>query len=159
MCMWSYLRVCLRTIISVRSGISESAKLSVIWSSPETIYRGPSFLAAVWFGSTPAPPSSPFSSWTATHRKTEKERQLADRKRGKGAGVEPNPKTARKPGLKSFNLLKSSRFSDIQYRERIGSACALLYTYTPPHIFHSSWCGLCFTHCLVCIDPLYCSLG
>ncbi len=33
----------------------------------------------------------------ATHRKTE--RQLAGRRRGKGAGVEPNHTTARKPGL------------------------------------------------------------
>jgi hypothetical protein len=32
---------------------------------------------------------------TATHRKTEKERQLAT---GKGVGVEPNHTTARKPG-------------------------------------------------------------
>ena len=52
------------------------------------IYRGPGFLAFVWFGSSPTP-SPPFSSVNskATHRKTEKDRQLAnDRGGGKGGG-------------------------------------------------------------------------
>jgi hypothetical protein len=42
-------------------------------------------------GADPPPPP-------ATRRKTEKERQLADCKRGKGVGKEPNHTTARHPG-------------------------------------------------------------
>jgi hypothetical protein len=46
------------------------------------IYKGPGFLAIIWFGSSPTPSE-------ATHRKTEKERQLAD------GGEEPNHATTR----------------------------------------------------------------
>ncbi len=49
------------------------------------IYRGPGFLAVVWFGSSPTPSPPPVSkSRPATHRKTKKERQFADGRRGKG---------------------------------------------------------------------------
>ncbi len=46
------------------------------------IYRGPGFLAVVWFASSP----SLQLAWPATHRKTEKERQLADGRGGEGGG-------------------------------------------------------------------------
>ncbi len=53
------------------------------------IYREPGFLAVIWFGSSPT--HSPLSSQSATlvaasHRKTENERQLADRGRSEGEG-------------------------------------------------------------------------
>jgi hypothetical protein len=48
-------------------------------------YRGPGFLAVVLFGSSPTPsPLSRQLARSATHRKTEKERQVADRRREKG---------------------------------------------------------------------------
>ncbi len=49
------------------------------------IYRGTGFLAVVWFGSLPTP-SPPLLSVTSTgaHRKTEKKRQLADRRGWRG---------------------------------------------------------------------------
>jgi len=50
------------------------------------------------FCSSPTPSLPPIPSGSATHRKTEKERQLADGIGGKGAGDEPNHATARKPG-------------------------------------------------------------
>ncbi len=47
------------------------------------IYRGPGFLAVVWFGSSHNLPLLPsLKALTATHRKTEIERRLADRRRG-----------------------------------------------------------------------------
>jgi hypothetical protein len=53
------------------------------------IYRGPGFLAIVLFGYSPAhPPASSVSKQAlpATHRKTEKQRQLADVRGGGGGG-------------------------------------------------------------------------
>jgi hypothetical protein len=50
----------------------------------------------------PQPPSLCLSrqeARPATHRKTEKERQLPDRRVGEGVREEPNHTTARKPGL------------------------------------------------------------
>ncbi len=49
-------------------------------------YRGPGFLAVVWFGSVPTPslPLSRQQARPATHRKTEKDRQLMDRWEGVG---------------------------------------------------------------------------
>jgi hypothetical protein len=62
-------------------------------------YRGPGFLAVVIFRSTPTPsPLSRQKAGPATHRKTEKERQLVDGRGRKRVGVEPNHTTARKPG-------------------------------------------------------------
>jgi hypothetical protein len=55
------------------------------------LYRGPGFLAAVYFGSTPTPPPrlSRQKDRPATHRKTEKERQVGDgRWEGDGRGAE-----------------------------------------------------------------------
>ncbi len=47
----------------------------------------------------PLPPSlSHHQAGPATHRKTEKERQVADSGGGEGVGEEPNHTTARKPG-------------------------------------------------------------
>jgi hypothetical protein len=49
----------------------------------------------------PRPSPTPLSRQSArpeTQRKTEKERQLADGRRGEGVGEEPNHTTARKPG-------------------------------------------------------------
>ncbi len=48
-----------------------------------TIYRGPGFLAVIWFGSTPNP-HPPVSKLHRRHKTTEKERQLADGKGGRG---------------------------------------------------------------------------
>ncbi len=64
------------------------------------IYRGPGFLAVVWFG------FSPIHSLTltrrkarpATHRKTEKERQVADGRGGRGWVRSRITRPARKPG-------------------------------------------------------------
>ncbi len=43
------------------------------------IYRGPGFIAIVWFGSSPNPfPPLPSQSFTADTQKAEKERQRAD---------------------------------------------------------------------------------
>jgi hypothetical protein len=72
------------------------------------IYRGPGFLAVIGFGSSPSP-SSPLSRQQgrpATHRKTEKERQLADwRGRVAGVGGATLYTTARKPALqRNFDL-------------------------------------------------------
>jgi hypothetical protein len=48
-----------------------------------------------------AHPLSPVSKLyrEVTHRKTKKERQLDQGRRGKGVGKEPNHTTARKPGI------------------------------------------------------------
>jgi hypothetical protein len=46
------------------------------------IYRGPDFLAVVWFGSSPTPSPSP--ALPAAHRKTEKKIHLADWRVGAG---------------------------------------------------------------------------
>jgi hypothetical protein len=51
-------------------------------------------------------PSYDAVSSTATHTKTEKERQVADRRGGEGVDEEPNHTTGEKSGLcKSFNIL------------------------------------------------------
>jgi hypothetical protein len=47
----------------------------------------------IWLLAHPFPPIS-----KATHRKTEKEKQVTDVKGGKGMGEEPNYTTERKPG-------------------------------------------------------------
>ncbi len=66
------------------------------------IYRGPGFLAVVWFGSSPTPsPLSRQQARLATHRKTEKKRQLDDGRGGReGVGEEPNHSAARTSYLK-----------------------------------------------------------
>ncbi len=65
-------------------------------------YRRPGILAVVWFGSSPIPPPhptpSPVSKLYRRHTGRQKERQLADRKRGDGVREEPNHTRARKPG-------------------------------------------------------------
>jgi hypothetical protein len=53
------------------------------------IYRGPGIIYVVWFGFAPFP-LPPLSSVIATHRKTKKERQFADRREEEGVGEEPN---------------------------------------------------------------------
>ncbi len=50
------------------------------------IFRGPGFLAVVCFGSSPTPSQLSQEARTATRRKSEKERQLADGRRGGGWG-------------------------------------------------------------------------
>ncbi len=50
------------------------------------IYRGPGFLAAVWFGSSLPPPPASKQARPATHRQTEKERPVADVRWGEGGG-------------------------------------------------------------------------
>jgi hypothetical protein len=53
------------------------------------IYGGPGFLAVPELGSSPAPSPSPVSrlDWDdATHKKTVKERQLANEREEKGVG-------------------------------------------------------------------------
>jgi hypothetical protein len=54
------------------------------------IFRGPGFLAIVWFDSSPAPSPSLFlqqvRTGVATHRKTEEERQVAKLLTGGGTG-------------------------------------------------------------------------
>jgi hypothetical protein len=62
-----------------------------------TIYRGPGFLAVVWFGSTPNPSPSPVSN-LHTGRLRKKERQLADMRGGEGMGEKPKNYDARKSG-------------------------------------------------------------
>jgi len=79
------------------------------------IYRGPGFLAVVWFGFSPTscpPPPHPSASSTGDSLEDwdcEKERQLADgRVGGRGLGEETNRTTARKHGplyCKLFNTL------------------------------------------------------
>jgi hypothetical protein len=60
----------------------------------------------IWLLAHPLPPSAVSKLDPATHRKTEKERQLADGRGGKGAGEEPNHMTAKSLVLfKSFNTL------------------------------------------------------
>jgi len=74
--------------------------------SIEALIEGQFFFQAVDSAPRPPSPISRQSAGPATHRKTEKERQLADGRGGKGVGVEPNHTTARKPGpLKIFNPL------------------------------------------------------
>ncbi len=52
------------------------------------IYRGPGLLIVAQYGSSPTPSSHPLSrqARTATHKKTEKEGQLADREGGGEGG-------------------------------------------------------------------------
>ncbi len=64
-----------------------------------TIYRGPSFLPVMWFGSSPAPSPLRQSAGPATHSKTETDRQLADG-RGGGLGAESSD---RKEARSSIN--------------------------------------------------------
>jgi hypothetical protein len=52
----------------------------------------------IWLLSHPLPRLSRHEARPTTHRKTEKERQLAARRRGKRVGEEPNHMTARKFG-------------------------------------------------------------
>ncbi len=67
---------------------SRPARVKVGVGQNCTIYKEPGFLAVVWFGSAPTPFPSPSPSRRATHMKTEKERQLADRRGGwKGRGL------------------------------------------------------------------------
>ncbi len=70
------------------------------------IYRGTGFLAVAvgWYG------SSPIQARPETHSRNEKERQLADERKGKGVDVEPNYSTARKHGplyIIQYSLLRS----------------------------------------------------
>jgi hypothetical protein len=58
------------------------------------VYRGPGFLSVVWFGSSPTSPLSRQKARPATHRKTDKKRQCAD----KEGGEAPNHTNAKKPG-------------------------------------------------------------
>ncbi len=79
------------------------------------IYRVPGFLAVVWFCSSPTPwpppPHSSASKLDRRHRKTEKERQVAD---GKG-GWEQNHTTGWSLILfKSFNTLWAN-LSDLRF--------------------------------------------
>ncbi len=78
--------------------LSKLCKPDLYWK----IYRGPGFLAIVWFDSSSPHPFSPLlvSKLYGRHqcRKTEKERQLADRRgggRAEGVGEEPNYTTAK----------------------------------------------------------------
>ncbi len=73
-----------------------------------TIYRWPGFLAVVWFGSTPTPSPLLSASSTGDTQETEKERQFADGRFGKGMGVEPKHTTARK----HWPSINHSIFSD-----------------------------------------------
>ncbi len=74
-----------------------------------TIYRGPGFLAVVWFGSTATPslPSSLVRKLDRRHtKKTEKLRQLADRRGGKGWAWSRIIRSKESLALyKSFNIL------------------------------------------------------
>ncbi len=71
------------------------------------IYRGPGFLAVVWYGSPPLPlsPSCPSEARPATTRKTEKEEKLLT---GEGKGVGEEQIIRQQQSLvfyKSFNTL------------------------------------------------------
>ncbi len=73
-----------------------------------TIYRGPGFLAFVWFGSTPNPLLPPLPSVSSTGDTQEDWEREATcwRQRREGVAVEPNHTTARSLALyKSFNPL------------------------------------------------------
>jgi hypothetical protein len=76
----------------------QGAEWKSMKKSIDLLYRGPGFLAVVWFGSLPPPHPLP-----AIHRKTEKERQLAD---GRGVGEEPSLRRRESTVLyKLFNTL------------------------------------------------------
>jgi hypothetical protein len=65
------------------------------------IFRGSGFLLRSYDLAPPPPLPPPLFrqlARPATHRKTEKERQLVGRRRDRGVGEEPNLTTARKPG-------------------------------------------------------------
>ncbi len=71
------------------------------------IYRGPGFLAVVWFGSTPAP--SPVSNLTlSVFKGCRCSSLLTGKEGGEGVGVEPNPTIARKLG--PLSIVQSSLF-------------------------------------------------
>jgi hypothetical protein len=79
------------------------------------IYRGAGFLAVPAVYDLvllyPLSPPLPAVSSTATHRKTEKERQLADGRGGRGWGEEQNHTTAESLVLyKSYSTLSSYSF-------------------------------------------------
>ncbi len=60
-----------------------------VWTSEYSmIYRGPGFLAAVWFGSTPntPPPLSRQQARPATHRRLRKRDNLLAHRKGGGSG-------------------------------------------------------------------------
>ncbi len=61
------------------------------------IYRGPGYLAVIWFGSSPAPPPLP----SVSSGNTQEERQLAELRGGGGEG--PNHTTARMKARSSIN--------------------------------------------------------
>jgi hypothetical protein len=71
------------------------------------IYRGRGFLAIVLFGSSlDLSPSQPSEARPATHRKTEKERQLADgRERGSGGGAKSYDGEKQSMILKNHSIL------------------------------------------------------
>ncbi len=72
------------------------------------IYREPGFLAVIWIGSSPnLSPPTVSKSRPATHRKTEKERQLADG-RGRGRGWRGVESYDRKKVWSSINHSKLS---------------------------------------------------
>jgi hypothetical protein len=72
------------------------------------IDRGSGVFAVLCFGFFLPLLSRP-SARPATHKKNEKERHVADGRGGEGAGEEPTPTTARKPGPLSIILCSSVR--------------------------------------------------
>ncbi len=69
------------------------------------IYRGPGFLMVVWFGSSPSPSLPlPSEARQATHRKSEKEKQLAHGRWGWARSRNIRPQKSLVP-YKSFNTL------------------------------------------------------
>jgi hypothetical protein len=78
-------------------GICRNCSSFYGWDRIEVFIEDHAF-AFVRFGYSPTPsPTLPIAR-PATHRKTEKERQVADGRGGKRVGEEPNHATARKPG-------------------------------------------------------------
>ncbi len=67
------------------------------------VYGRPGRLAGVWFSSSLPPP--PVSKLDWRHKKPEKERQLADGRRGERVWEEPNLRTERKPGPLNHSIL------------------------------------------------------
>ncbi len=80
-------------------------------SVEKRLFRPESFERFIGGDSAPRPPLPPLPlvSWTATHRKTEKERQLADGREDEGGGAESFDRK------KAWPSINHSILSDLDY--------------------------------------------